>query len=116
MPLSLYRRPSRQRRQLMWLSSMCALWRWGSAPPRPLRRPARGRPTAARLTVELLESRDLLSGFTLGPLVQVSGPSPFNGSPYQPEFGRNAETENFVAVDPTNPQHVVTAWFQDLAI
>jgi hypothetical protein len=44
------------------------------------RRPAR-RKSAPRLTVEVLESRDVpSSGFTLGPLVQASGPSPFTSS------------------------------------
>jgi hypothetical protein len=71
--------------------------------------------------VEPLESRDVPSSFTLGPLVQVSGPSPFNGCPDQPALYRNAETENFVAVDPTSlndptkPYHAVAVWFQDLA-
>jgi hypothetical protein len=55
------------------------------------------------------------STFTLGPLTQVSGPSPFNGNPNQPALFRNAETETYVAVDPTNPNHAVVAWFQDLA-
>src|SRR6516164_4489225 len=54
-----------------------------------------------RPQVDPLESRDVPSNFTPGPLVQVSGPSPFNGCPYQPAYARNAETENFVAVDPS---------------
>jgi hypothetical protein len=78
----------------------------------PVRRPRSGR---VRLHVEILESRDVPSSFTLGSLVQVSGPSPFNGNPNQPALYRNAETENFVAVDPANPNHAVTAWIQDLA-
>jgi hypothetical protein len=65
--------------------------------------------------VEPLETRDVPSNFTLDPRVQVSGPSPFNGCPDQPELFRNAETENFVAVDPSNSQHSVAVWFQDLA-
>jgi hypothetical protein len=62
-----------------------------------------------------LESRDLPSNFTLDPLVQISGPSPFNGTLNQPALYRDAETENFVAVDPASPNHAVVAWFQDLA-
>jgi hypothetical protein len=56
------------------------------------------------------------------PLVQVSSdPSPFINSPASngSEIGvvnsDNAETEPSVAVDPTNPKHLVGAWIQDLA-
>jgi hypothetical protein len=66
--------------------------------------------------VEALESRDLPSGYTLGPLVQVSGPSPFADCQPPGTYGVNAETENFVAVDPANHRHVVAAWFQDFAV
>jgi hypothetical protein len=72
-----------------------------------------------RLALEELEDRTVPSGtgFTLGPLVQVSGPSPFAGCT-DPGFGNgptfaDAEVEPTVAVDPTNPNHVVTAWTQD---
>jgi hypothetical protein len=82
---------------------------------RRCRQPARPRSPSCRLGIEALESRHLPSHFTLGTLTQVSGPSPFNGCPDQPAQYRNAETENSVAVDPTNPNHAVVAWFQDLA-
>jgi hypothetical protein len=65
------------------------------------------------LQVEFLESHDVPStGFTLGPLVQVSGPSPF--AAFQPPL-LDAETEPTVAVNPTNPNNVVAAWIQDYA-
>jgi hypothetical protein len=71
------------------------------------------------LTVELLESRDLLSGFTLGPLVQVSGPSPFTGNTADNVAGQpginylNTATEPSIAVNPTNPRNIVETWMQD---
>jgi hypothetical protein len=83
------------------------------------RRPARQK-SATRLTVEALESRDLLSTFTLGPLVQASGPSPFTGSTAdnpasQPgTYVPNSAAEPYVAVNPTNAQNVVAVWQQDL--
>jgi hypothetical protein len=81
---------------------------------RIFRRPTCRRSASYRLTVEALESRDLLSGFTLGPLVQVSGASLFADC-YTPQPGDliNAESENQLAVDPTNPKHLAALWFQD---
>jgi hypothetical protein len=78
----------------------------------------------ARLKVELLESRCLLSTFTPGgvkltPLVQVSSTSPFlgnNNDNIAGQFGTvflNSEVEPSLAVDPTNPKHLVGAWQQD---
>ena len=79
------------------------------------RRPAlRPGPARVRPRVEALESRDLLSNFTLGDLTQVSGPSPFAGC--GSDLLRNDETEPWVAVNPTNPNHLVAAWIQDLAV
>lgn len=53
-----------------------------------------------------------VGGYTLGPLVQVSGPSPF--AAFQlPDV--NAEAEPTVAVNPTNPNNAVAAWIQDFA-
>jgi hypothetical protein len=71
------------------------------SPPRPLRR---------RLELEFLEGRNLPSGLspgglTLGPLVQVTGPSPFGGS--------SVEAEPYLAVNPTNPNNLVGVWTQD---
>jgi hypothetical protein len=76
------------------------------------------------LKVELLESRCLLSSFTLGgvkltPLVQVSSTSLFlgnNNDNIQGQFGTvflNSEVEPSLAVDPTNPKHLVGTWQQD---
>jgi hypothetical protein len=79
----------------------------------PARRPDRAR---ARLRVEALESRHVLSNFTLGSLTQVSGAtSPFDGCPDQLDLARNAETEPWVAVNPTDPDHLVAVWIQDFA-
>jgi outer membrane protein assembly factor BamB len=68
------------------------------------------RPPRRRLELELLEGRSLLSGLThggltLGPLVQVTGPSPFGGS--------SVEAEPYFAVNPTNPKNMVGVWTQD---
>jgi hypothetical protein len=69
------------------------------------------------LTVELLESRDLLSGLTLTPLVQVSGPDPFAGTTadlsQQAPLLFNREAENSAAVNPTNPKNMIDVWRQD---
>src|SRR5262245_57272229 len=80
---------------------------------RPARRPDHAR---ARLRIEALESRDLLSNFHLGSVTQVSAAvSPFDGCPDQPAEARNAAAEPWVAVNPTNPDHLVAVWIQDLA-
>jgi hypothetical protein len=69
------------------------------------------------LSLEALESRDLLSNYTLGPLVQVSGPSLYAGSTADhlppDQILLNSEDENQVAVDPTNPNHIVALWQGD---
>jgi hypothetical protein len=82
-----------------------------------VRQSRRAPPKRARLQVELLESRDLLSsGFTLGPLVQVSGTSPFAGTPGLPaSVTLNSGAEPYVAVNPMNPKNVVATWQQDLS-
>jgi hypothetical protein len=79
------------------------------------RRQARRKSASPRLALEALESRDLLSNYTLGPLVQVSSTSLLAGSPYEngPTF-TNDETEPQLAVDPSNPKHLVGAWHQDM--
>src|SRR5262249_28658624 len=82
-----------------------------------LGRRARRKPASHRLLVEALESRNLLSNYTLGPLVQVSGGSLYAGSsadnlPSQ-DILLNSEDENQLAVDPTNPNHIVTLWQGD---
>src|SRR5438552_8509253 len=72
-------------------------------------------PNKARLQVELLETRNLLSsGLTLTPLVQVSDPSPLPPPPPPPPIVfANSEVEPQIAVDPTNLAHAVSIWQQD---
>jgi hypothetical protein len=69
------------------------------------------------LTIEALESRHLLSGYTLGPLVQVSGASLYAGSTGDnlapDQMLLNSEDENQLAVDPTKPNHFVALWQGD---
>jgi hypothetical protein len=81
------------------------------------RRPSRRTSPSRRLTVEALESRDLLSNYTLGPLVQMSGPSLYAGSTADnlppDQILLNSEDENQLAVDPTNPNHFVALWQGD---
>jgi hypothetical protein len=79
--------------------------------------PARRKPASTRLIVEALESRDLPSTYTLGPLVQVSGASLYANSsadnlPPQ-DILLNSEDENQLAVDPTNSNHLVALWQGD---
>src|SRR5262249_51640405 len=80
-------------------------------------RPPRRKPACCRLTVEVLESRFLPSGYTLGPLVQVSGPSLYAGSSADQvppdDILLNSEDENQVVVDPTNPKLIVALWQGD---
>jgi hypothetical protein len=66
--------------------------------------------------LELLEDRCLLSHFALGPLVQVSPVDPFAGI----SIGNMEDVDFFgtqveprLAVDPTNPNHLVGVWQQD---
>ncbi len=73
------------------------------APPR--------RPVKTRLEVEVLESRCVLSNLSLTPLVQVSGPSPFADC-VTDQF-THGEAEPLLAVNPTNPKHMVAVWAQD---
>jgi hypothetical protein len=81
------------------------------------RRRARGGSARRHLTVEALESRDLPSGYTAGPLVQVSGNSLYANSTADhlptDQILLNSEDENQVAVDPTNPNHLVALWQGD---
>jgi hypothetical protein len=78
------------------------------------RRPAHSKLASRRLTVEALESRDLLSAYLPGPLVQVSSTSLFAGC-YTPQPGDliNTEDENQLAVDPMNHNHLAALWPQD---
>jgi hypothetical protein len=68
--------------------------------------------------IELLEARQFLHALHLTPLVQVSPEtSPFFGHPIEandPPWSINAEVQPSLAVDPTNPNHLVGVWMQDL--
>lgn len=84
---------------------------WSRLRPQP-----RWRAPRADLQVELLETRNLLST-TLGltPLVQVSDLSPLKPA-FPPPNGTpqiNSEVEPQVAIDPSNPLHVIGVWQQD---
>jgi hypothetical protein len=99
----------------VWLNNLRKLLS-GSQHRQPGR--PRRRATTRRLTVELLESRDLLSGLTLTPLVQVSSnTSPFAGTTADlsqlAPVAFNREAENMSAVNPTNPKNIVVVWRQD---
>jgi hypothetical protein len=71
------------------------------------------------LRLEFLERRDVPSAFKLTAITQVSGLSPFANNtadnvPGQPGINYlNSEVEPSLAVDPTNPNHLVAAWQQD---
>ncbi len=79
----------------------------------------RRRPASVRLVVEALESRNLLSGATLGPLVQITGLDPFAGNTAdnpasQPgTYFPGSEVEPYFAVNPTNPKNLVGVWTID---
>jgi hypothetical protein len=80
------------------------------------RRPVRTRRVSgARLRVEQLETRTLLSTtFGLTPLVQVSDLSPLDPAFVSPGVHTtNSEVEPQLAVDPTNTSHAVAVWQQD---
>lgn len=73
----------------------------------------RNRTPKSRLQVVLLEARNLPSGLVLTPLVQVSGASPLEPPPPSPTVFYNSELEPQIAVDPTDPFHIVGVWQQD---
>jgi hypothetical protein len=67
------------------------------------------------LRLELLEDRSLPS-FTLGALAQVGPTDPFAACSTAGQVGTNypnSQVEPRVAVDPTNPAHIVGVWQQD---
>jgi hypothetical protein len=85
-------------------------WRGGAAGTR--------RQERCRLELERLECRTLLSAApSFGSLVQVGGPTPFtNTSDIPGQTGTvylNSEVEPRIAVDPTNPMHLVGVYQQD---
>ncbi len=72
----------------------------------------------ARLCLEVLAERCLLSTYGLGHTVRVTHGDPFAGctADLQNQSGTlypNTELETFMVVDPTNPDHIVGAWQQD---
>lgn len=87
--------------------------------PRRKRRAGRSRRRGNRPGVEVLETRDLLHGLALTPLVPVSGASPFAGCTADGVAGQsgtnvlNSEVEPWIAVHPSNPSLLVAAWQQD---
>src|SRR4051812_41698584 len=92
------------------------MMRFGSKTQRLGRPPTRSRAgLRARLHLELLESRNLLSGgLTLTPLVQVSDVSPLDTTHETPgAHTTNSEVEPQLAVDPTNRSHAVAVYQQD---
>src|SRR5437867_4161758 len=101
----------------------CFPWIRATQSTSPARRhmSARRRTPPARrlLTLEPLEPRQLLSGSTLGPLVQVSELSPFaactaDNLSNQPGTNYpNSEVEPRIAVNPTNANNAVGIWQQD---
>src|SRR6516165_5696656 len=102
----------------MWLANMLESGRSNSTQTPPRRRPRidRRHRTRLPLVLERLEDRCLLSHFGLGALVQVSPVDPFAGSsiPNVEDvdfFGTQVEPR--LAVDPTNPNHLVGVWQQD---
>src|SRR5215467_10206933 len=59
---------------------------------------------------------------TLGPLVQITGPSPFGGCSADDVAGQEAqgsinfpdsEIEPFIDVNPAGPRHMIAVWQQD---
>jgi hypothetical protein len=85
---------------------------WLRKRPRP-KRP----PDQVRLYVEQLETRNLLS--TLLPIVTVAPADPFAGNTADNVSGQvgtnfpDTQVEPSLAVDPSNPMHLVAAWQQD---
>src|SRR5262245_27964683 len=78
------------------------------------RHPVQSRRTCkSLLQVVLLEARNLPSALALTPLVQVSGASPLEPPPPSPTVYHNSELEPQIAVDPTDPFHIVGVWQQD---
>ena len=75
----------------------------------------RGRPARTRLLLEVLEDRWLPS-FTLGALTLVGPTDPFAECSTAGQVGTNypnSQVEPRVAVDPSNPAHIVGVWQQD---
>src|SRR5205809_188176 len=85
------------------------------------------RPSVRRLAALSLLALFLATGgssgavgrFSLGPLVPVSGISPFASCPFDNVAGQpgtntlHSAVEPWLAVDPRNPFHMVAAWQQD---
>jgi hypothetical protein len=71
----------------------------------------------ARLWLEVLTERCLLSTYGLGHTVRVSHGDPFAGCtadlPQQDTLYPSTELETFLTVDPTNSDHLAAIWQQD---
>jgi hypothetical protein len=81
-----------------------------------LPRPEHRQPGRRGLRIEPLDSRDLPSGYTLGPLVQVSSTSLLANSPLESNTLANSETEPQLTVDPRDSNHLVGLWHQDVRL
>ena len=75
--------------------------------------------TTTKITGALIGAFGVLGGevasgsdFTLGPLVQVSGPSPLGTC--SPTNFPSSEVEPWIVVNPTNPNNIVGVWRQDV--
>jgi hypothetical protein len=102
----------------MWFSPPFQECRSDSSRRRSKARPARRQPARHQPILEILEDRCLpAGGYTLGKLVQVSGPSLYAGSTADnlppDQILLNSEDENQLVVDPTNPNHLVALWQGD---
>ena len=70
-------------------------------------------------TLAVLALAQLSGGAELGPLIRISGDSPFRGNDADnvaAQSGINflgSEVEPYVVIDPTNRQHLVSFWQQD---
>jgi hypothetical protein len=77
---------------------------------------AKRRAPTPRLRLEWLEERSLLSQFSLGALVQAAVTDPFAACKPGNQTGvyfPGTQVEPRLAVDPTNPKHMIGAWQQE---
>jgi hypothetical protein len=71
-----------------------------------------GRRQQARLLLEQMRNRYLLSTYVPGPLVLLSSPDPLANLPPVPR-GAGVMTEPYVAVTPANPNNMAAIWIDD---
>jgi hypothetical protein len=80
---------------------------WSHRTPR-----GQARKPQPRLHLELLEDRCLPSGFSTGPLLEISNPDPLANLPPGPR-GAGVTTEPYVTVSPANPNDMAAIWIDD---